>query len=54
REGRWRSGWSLELGVHEQLHDGEEKPHRCSECGRSFSHIAHLIEHRRIHTGERP
>ncbi|NWR26160.1 ZNF3 protein, partial [Emberiza fucata] len=47
-------GQSSELGVHEQLQDGEKKRHKCSECGKSFRWTSNLSRHRRLHRGERP
>ncbi|NXU42630.1 ZN792 protein, partial [Drymodes brunneopygia] len=32
----------------------EEKPHKCLECGKSFSWRSSLIQHQMNHTGEWP
>ncbi|NXE70963.1 ZN182 protein, partial [Calcarius ornatus] len=45
---------SSELGLHGQRQGGEEKPHKCSECGKSFRWKCKLIDHCTVHTRERP
>lgn len=29
----------------------QDKPYKCTDCGKSFNHNAHLTVHKRIHTG---
>ncbi|NXO32304.1 ZN182 protein, partial [Cisticola juncidis] len=53
QEGSQRCGCSSEMGIPQKPHYGE-KPHKCSECGKSFRRRCVLICHQRIHTGERP
>ncbi|KAM4820732.1 zinc finger protein with KRAB and SCAN domains 5 [Thomomys bottae] len=33
---------------------GGERGHRCSDCGKFFLQASNFIQHRRIHTGEKP
>ncbi|NXR81535.1 ZN213 protein, partial [Pycnonotus jocosus] len=51
QRGSRRCGWNTELGVPEQLHNGE-KPHKCSKCEKSFSKLCSLIQNFIIHLGE--
>nr|XP_040132724.1 zinc finger protein OZF-like isoform X1 [Ictidomys tridecemlineatus] len=32
----------------------EERPYKCSDCEKTFSHKSRLVEHHRSHTGEKP
>ncbi|EHH59988.1 hypothetical protein EGM_10231, partial [Macaca fascicularis] len=33
---------------------GEAKPYECADCAKAFGLFSHLVEHRRVHTGEKP
>ncbi|XP_014348213.2 zinc finger protein 436-like [Latimeria chalumnae] len=34
--------------------DSADKPYRCTECGKHFTHLASLRSHQTIHTGQKP
>ncbi|NXQ56052.1 ZN184 protein, partial [Anthoscopus minutus] len=51
QEGSRKSSQSSELVEKPQ---SVEKPHKCLECGKSFSYRSKLIQHLVIHSGEKP
>ena len=32
----------------------DQRPHQCDECNKAFKHKHHLVEHKRLHSGEKP
>ncbi|XP_045074473.1 histone-lysine N-methyltransferase PRDM9-like [Coregonus clupeaformis] len=48
------SGSSNPAPTRKQRETDKPRPHRCSQCGKSFIKEDHLRTHQRIHTGERP
>ncbi|XP_013996953.1 zinc finger protein ZFMSA12A isoform X1 [Salmo salar] len=42
-----------ELRTHQKVHDGEEKPYKCEQCGKGFSSQGWLHGHEQRHSQER-
>ncbi|XP_038860376.1 zinc finger protein ZFMSA12A-like isoform X1 [Salvelinus namaycush] len=42
-----------ELRTHQKIHDGEEKPYKCEQCGKGFSSQGWLHGHEQRHSQER-
>jgi uncharacterized Zn-finger protein len=40
--------------AHDPADTGLEKRHKCAYCPKSFSYPAHLSQHERVHTKEKP
>nr|XP_032816142.1 zinc finger protein 316-like isoform X3 [Petromyzon marinus] len=58
-EGRGEGAGEDATGTGEAQCGGEQqrgafRSHRCEECGREFGSHSHLVQHRIIHTGEKP
>jgi len=49
-----RANQSLPQSTHSNLLHGSQKPYKCQECGKSFTHKCRLNSHQSVHTGERP
>ncbi|NXM82526.1 ZFP2 protein, partial [Oenanthe oenanthe] len=52
RAGGRRQSQSSELRVQEQLHGGKKRL-QSLECGKSLHRSCSLVQHQRIHTGEK-
>ena len=50
----------LIMGTYMKRHIGqhhssnEDKRHKCDDCGKGFTNKQHLLDHKNIHTGEKP
>uniref|UniRef100_A0A8C8ZTI6 Zinc finger and SCAN domain containing 31 n=1 Tax=Prolemur simus TaxID=1328070 RepID=A0A8C8ZTI6_PROSS len=54
-DSKYEETYKLESRAEKQWgHTTEERCHRCSECGKSFTQSSVLIQYQRIHTGEKP